>query len=205
LPCRIHRPALPVDVKERQADQLAPSYTGRVQGLEDRPVAKASRLIEVRDSHHLLDLGDRQHVFREPVLEAWELQLGGGVVEQVVLPREPAEEGPHRDEPGVLGAEGERLTVRLPPVVERALVALQDGLGDLFRGSEPALEAPGDEVPQARLTVLNRGESVVVHLEPLEIAHHEGRKPLAIAPIGERPLGARPRDGHGSASGRRSG
>jgi hypothetical protein len=53
-------------------------------------------------SHHLLNLGSRQHVFGQAVLQAWQLQLRGWVVEQIVLPREPAEEatdGHHEIDP----------------------------------------------------------------------------------------------------------
>ena len=40
--------------------------------------------------------------FGQPVLQARQLQLGGRVVEEVVLPREPAEEAADRHEARVL-------------------------------------------------------------------------------------------------------
>ena len=157
-------------------------------------IARSRRPIGIIDiglTDHLLDLTQGQHVLRQSMLQARQLQLRGRVVEQMVLPREPAEEATDGDQARMLGAEGERLSVGLAPVIERALVALQDGLGDLLRRGQAPLGAPDDEVPQVHLAVLDRGGGVVVHAQPLQIPHGEGGQPLGVAPVGERPLGER--------------
>ena len=68
----------------------APAHAGGVERLQDRPIADALGSLELRLPQHLLDLGRRQHVLRQPVLQARQLQLRGRVVEQIILPREPA-------------------------------------------------------------------------------------------------------------------
>ena len=48
----------------------------------------------------------------------------------------------------MLGAEGERLTVSLAPVIERSLVTLEDGLGDLPRLRESPLVHQATKYPR---------------------------------------------------------
>jgi hypothetical protein len=74
--------------------------------------------------------------------EPRELDLAGGVGEEVVLAGEVLEEGAEGGEVVVLGAEGEGLSVLSAMVVEVSCVALEDRTRDLLRPVKAALVAP---------------------------------------------------------------
>jgi hypothetical protein len=154
---------------------------GRVEGLQDRPITQAHRLARVRLGQHLLDFRLGQHVFRQPMFQPRQFQFTRWVVEQVILLGAPLEERPHRNEPRVLGAERQGVTIALAVGVQTPLISLQDRLGDLSRSHQAALVAPGDEHPEIRLPVLHRGGGVVVDLEPFEVLEHVGGEPLRVA------------------------
>src|SRR6266478_1939630 len=107
-------------------------------------------------------------------MHARQLELGGGIGEDVVLAREIPEEGPQRDEPLLLGRKGERLAAFLAIVVEIAPVALQDRPGDLLRGADAALIGPADEPPYTLRSELCRARGVAARGEPLEEPHEVG-------------------------------
>src|SRR6266478_318317 len=94
--------------------------------------------------------------------------------EDVVLAREIPEESPQRDEPLLLGREGEWLAAFLAIVVEIAPVALQDRPGDLLRGADAALIGPADEPPHAIRPELCRARGVAARGEPLQEPYEVG-------------------------------
>lgn len=101
-------------------------------------------------------------------LQHGHVKLAGRVVEGVVLPGAPLEEGPHRHEVGELAAEGQGLAVVLAVVVEPALVAFEQGLGDLGRLRDAAVLAPGDEGAEVMLPARDGVLRVVLDPQPFE-------------------------------------
>ena len=72
----------------------------------------------------------RQDVLGQAFFHLGHFEFAGRIVERVVVAGAPFEEGPHRHQVRELAAEGQRLAVLLAVVVEPALVAFQQGLGD---------------------------------------------------------------------------
>ena len=105
-----------------------------------------------------------------------ELDLGSGVVEDVVLAREPLEEGFERRQAPELSAKRQGLAVVLAVVEEVTLVALENRLGDRARIIEIALEAPGDESTNGDAPRVDRVRGVAGHRHPLAVAVHVTRE-----------------------------
>ena len=139
--------------------------------LQNRAVTQAQRVLAHvpinAGIEHLLDLGNAQDVARQSLLLAGEFELAGRVVEQVVLPRHPLEERPHRDQPFTLRLVRQRCTVGLPAVLEDVLpVALQDAACHLVRPPDAALLAPVDEVTHLDAPGLDRHRRVLACRRP---------------------------------------
>ena len=66
------------------------------------PDAKSHGLGDVDGVNDLLDFSDGEHVARQALVAARQLQLRGRIEEQVILARQPLEEHPHRDQALVL-------------------------------------------------------------------------------------------------------
>jgi hypothetical protein len=143
------RHALAVEVVELQGNELAAPHARRVQDLEDRAVTEPDGIADVRESKHALDFGDGEHVLRQPLLAAWQLEVGGRVREDHILAREPAEEAAHRHEAHALRSEGEGPAVVLPVMEEEALIAFKDRPGHILRTCDVPLVAPRMKSPIA--------------------------------------------------------
>ena len=149
------RAVLQVHVVELEVDQLGAADAAGVERLQDGAIAQRLRiepplLIRAqRERHHLLDLLAREDVRRQAPMHARQLQLGSRIGEDVILACEPLEEHPQRDQPLLLGGEGQRLAVVLAVVVQMAPVTLQDRPGDVLRGADAALIGPADEAAHA--------------------------------------------------------
>lgn len=72
-----------------------------------------------------------QGFLREAFLGARHFKLAGGVGREVVLFDQVREKIFHRPQAAALGADAKRLAVGLAPPPEVALVAFEDGFGDL--------------------------------------------------------------------------
>ena len=78
----------------------------------------------------------------------------------------------------MLRAERERLPVLLAVVVEAALVALQDRLGDLRRARQDRAPRPSSQIAQVVLAALDRALGVVAHAQRLQV----GASPAGQSP-----------------------
>src|SRR5690606_13729801 len=96
----------------------------RVENLENRAVAHAERVTEVRLREHALSLAHAEYVLRQAMLEPRQVELGRRVVENVILSREPLEQRAHRHEVRELAPEAQRPAVLLAVVIQVPLVAL---------------------------------------------------------------------------------
>ncbi len=106
------RAALPVEIVELQMDQFRAADAARVQHFQNRAVAQAKRIGDIRLQQHLLDLRDGEHMLGQAATQARQFDLRCRVVQDVILPRQPAKPTAQRHQARVLAAETQRLAVR---------------------------------------------------------------------------------------------
>ena len=119
--------------------------------------------------HDLLGLVRRQHVLGQAVFQARQDQLRCRIVQDVVLPRHPAEPALDGAQARVLRAEAERLAVLLAVVIEPALIAFQDRPRDFGWLFEAALLAPVEEVADEARRVFDGVAGEVLRLHPHQV------------------------------------
>ena len=149
----------------------------------------AKRLPYVRQREHALGLGRGEDVPRQPLLRARQVEVRGRVGEELVLPAQPFEEGPHGNQAPVLRAEGQRLPVLLSVMVQVPLIPFQDWLRDLGRAREAALGGPFHKLAQVMLAALDRFLGVVMHPQRLEVGRREDNEARGVARIAGPHLG----------------
>ena len=94
LPCADQdRAAFDVQIVEFEIDDFHAPHSRRVEHFQDGAVAQADGIGEVRLHHHLLDFRSREHVLGQAMAQTRQFDLRRRVVQDVVLPRHPAE--PH--------------------------------------------------------------------------------------------------------------
>ncbi len=161
-----------MNVGDRQLRQLLAPHPRRVERLQDRAVPHAASRREVGLGQDLLDLGDREDLRRPARRDLRQLELGGGVGEEIAVLGEPPEETLHGRELLGLRPHAERLiasALRLPPEVEEpALVALQDRLRHVACLRDAPLLRPKDEGPEGALAVLDVGLGEAARLQGLD-------------------------------------
>jgi len=108
-----------------------------------------------RHCQHCLHLGHVQNMPGQAMLGAWQLQFGGRIVEDVILPGEPFEERADRRHARVLAAHRQRLAILHPIEKQITLVAFEDWLRNLLGSDQTALGGPDDEVAQADIPAFN--------------------------------------------------
>ena len=91
---------------------------------------------------HLLHLGDGEHVLGQAATQARQFDLRCRVVQDEILPREPAEPTAQRHQAHVLAAETHRLAVALAVVKHVTLVAFEHRPRDLGWFRQSTLGAP---------------------------------------------------------------
>ena len=104
--------------------QLAAADAGGVKDFEDGAVAQAERGGHVRHGEHTLDLGRAEDDLGQAMLGAGHFEIGGGILGQVPMPDEPAEETDDGREPLALGAGGQRLAIALAVLVKVNLITV---------------------------------------------------------------------------------
>ena len=92
---------------------------------------------------------EREHFLRQPFFHARQFQLAGRVVQDDVLPGEPAKEVFEDAQPVALGAPAKPLAVGLLITPEPALEVFQDGPGDLARLLQIAFGGPERNILRA--------------------------------------------------------
>jgi len=109
------------------------------------------------------------------ILSPGHVDITGRVVEDVIVPGQPLEEGPDRGETHLLGADCERLSGNLAIVEQIPLIPFDHGFGDLVGTKQSTLRAPGQEVTQIGPAVLHSPLRVVGHLHPfIELVRQDG-------------------------------
>ena len=95
---------------------------------------------------------------------------------------------------------GQRRAVGLAAVEQVALVALQDGAGDLGRPGHAPLGAPVDEGGQGGPEADHGAGRVVAHLDPVQVVHAGPVQAMGVGGVaGEGPGPVRPPPGHEAA------
>jgi len=171
-----HRAPVGVHVVQVQPDQLHAPHAGAVQRFHHGAVADAGGRAQVGLGQHGLRLLIGQHVLGQAAFQPGKLQVAGRVVQDVVLSRQPFEEGAQWRDAGVLAARGERLAVLLPVQEQVSLVALQDRLGDVLRPVQAAFLAPQQEVADIGVAALDGGRRVVLLGLPHQQSVEHGRR-----------------------------
>ena len=133
----------------------------------------------------LLRFAGRQDVLRQAVFQPGQFDVAGRVVEDVVVAGHPLEPCPDRHQPAVLAAEAQRVAVLLAVVVQVALVALDDRLGDFGRLGDATDGSPVDEVAQVIAADLDGPLRVVLDLHPLEELLHHGDHALRVVGVAD--------------------
>ena len=101
--------------------------------------------MDVGDVEDLSYLVEAEGLFGEPLLRTREFDFTGGVREDEVLLAEVFEEVAQGAEAGALGGDAEGLAVGFPVSPEVALVAFEDGFGDLVGLVEVTVVGPEEE------------------------------------------------------------
>ena len=139
--------------------------------------------------HDPLDLLGGEDVLGQGAAQPGQLQLGGRVVQDVILPRHPTEPHAQGDEARVLRPEAQRLAVLLAVVEEMPLIPFEHWPRDLDRLRQPALPAPLEEEADVDLTIAYRVRGVVLHGQRVQmIAHHRLQRRLRAGASGLRVL-----------------
>lgn len=169
------RLAVGIDVGQLQVGQLSAADPGRVEHFEHRPVPQPDHRVDVRLGEDLLGFGDAQRRLREPVLQAGQLDLAGGVGQHVPALDSPFEERPDRQQPLRLRMEGQWVTVGLAVVEQVPLIAHQHRPGHLHRPADAALAEPARELRKLLAAVADRGLGVAAGREVgAELLHQRG-------------------------------
>ena len=121
-----------------EPDELDSPNAGRVQQLEDGPVANASRRRKVRLRKHAIYFAYSQDMRREAARDTGDDEIGCMIQRSLVGSDEPLEEGLQRIQPCDLRIGGERQAIGLAIMEEIALVVLQDVTMKLLEASYPA-------------------------------------------------------------------
>ena len=87
------QPTVKLKIEQFQIHHFDASQSGGVDHFQDCAIAQAQRVGEIRLQHHLLDLRHGEDVFGQRAAQARQIDLRCRVVQDVVLPRHPAE--PH--------------------------------------------------------------------------------------------------------------
>ena len=120
-------------VEELQMDHLQTAQSGRIEHFQDGAVAQADWLVDVGLGHDPLDLLNGEDVPGQRAAQPGQVDLGGRVMQDVVLPRHPSEPHAQRHKPRVLRAEGQRLAVLLAVKEQVPLIAFEHGPRDFDR------------------------------------------------------------------------
>ncbi len=168
------RAALCVNIVPPQIDHLHPPHPRAVKHLVDGPVPHPHRLRGVNAVQDRLNLGLAQDSLGKPLIQPRQLQIRGRIAQQVVVLHQPAKQRPDRDDPAMLGAHRQRLTVPLAVMEQMPLIGLQYRLGDLLGIFQAPLIGPSNEVAQIGLAVANRARAVM----PLQLIRQEPPHPV---------------------------
>lgn len=139
------RAALAVQVVELQVDQLGAADSRRVKRLQHGAVAQTQRLVDVGHEHYSLGFRFAQHRSGQTLLDLRHVEVGGRVVQDVIVPDQPAEPRTHRNHARVLRTEGQGLPILLAIVVKMPLVVLQHGPRHFHWLLDAVLVGPADE------------------------------------------------------------
>ena len=129
------QPAVELQIEQFQIHDFQPAQSAGVDHFQDRAIAQAQRIGEIRLQHHLLDLRHGEDVLRQRAAQAWQIDLRCRVVQDVVLPRHPAKPHAQRNQPRVLAAERQRLAVLFAVEEQVPLIAFEHRARDLVRFS----------------------------------------------------------------------
>ena len=165
----VKRAAFGVHVGEFQPAKFGAPQARRVKQFEHGAIAHAERIAHVGDGQQLFDFGERQHFLGQTLLRSRQFKLARGIVQDDILPGEPAEEVFERAEPFALRAPAHALAVGLLIAPEPALKGFEDGPRDLTGAREVALRCPGEEQFQGVATMLDGARRVVAGGERFEI------------------------------------
>ena len=188
----VQQPALALQVGEFQAHQLGAADAGGVKQFEQGAVAQAQGIGDVGLRQHGLDLGGAQRGDGQALLGAGHFEVGGGVGVEVVPPAEPRKEVHDPAQALALGADAEGAAVGPAEVPEPALIALQDGAGDLRGAEQVALVRPGEEGLEFKAPRLDGVGGVVEHAQARKVVvgqrRERGRGRAAAGEAVGRPL-----------------
>ena len=141
----------------------------RVKQFQHGPVAHAQRIGHVRHGEQPFDFRQRQHVLRQPFFHAGQFHLAGRVVQDDILPGQPAEEIFEHAQPVALRAPAQPLPVGLGATPEPALKTFQDGPGDLAGACQVALCGPRQKNFQGVASAFQGAFGVVACAERFKI------------------------------------
>ena len=122
-----HGAAFGIEIPQLDVSQFGPPHARGVERLENRAVAQAQRLVDLRLSEDLFGFRGGQHGLRQSKTETRHFQLGCGIVQDVMLAGHPLEPHAQGNEPVLLAREGQRLAVLLAIVEDMTLIRFQNG------------------------------------------------------------------------------
>ena len=123
--------AFGVQVGQLQAAQFGAAHARRVKQFQHGPVADAERVGHIGHGQQFFDLSQGQHFLGQPLFHPGQFQFAGRVVQDDILPGEPAEEVFQDTEPVALRAPAKPLAVGLGATPQPTLVTFQNRARDL--------------------------------------------------------------------------
>ena len=137
--------ALLIEVGDFEAGEFTSADAAAVKEFEDGAVSDAEGVADVGEVEYFPYLVEAECLLGEPLFRAREFDFTGGVREDEVLLAEVFEEVAQGAEAGALGGDAEGLAVGFPVSPEVALVAFEDGFGDLVGLVEVTVVGPEEE------------------------------------------------------------
>ena len=159
------RAPLAVQVGQVQPQHFLAAQAGRVERLQDRPVAQAQGSGNVRLREDRFRFAGRERVPGQTLLVSRQLEMRRRIHLQIALAREPAEPAAQTDQPMRLAGEGQRLPIPLAVVVQVPLVALDHLASHLARLRHAPLVTPENELAHRQAENRDRGDRIVMGLQ----------------------------------------
>lgn len=170
-----------VEVTQFKSSEFSAANGSRVQGFQDGTISDAEWVAQVRNTEQGLDFIGFEGWFGQSLFRAWEFDFRGGVGGDVIAFGEPFEVVLNGTEAASLRVDGERFVVGFPVVVERSLVALEDGLGDVRGLSEVPSVCPFEEGFENESSTFNRALGVMLEFEMSKVEFDQGSETAFFA------------------------